>query len=102
MAPCISVGQDSPVATVQFVPAATVAPHSSHITTASVSNISTDTTTRTTRQPVTVPPTKIISTKTPPHQPSVTGAKSVAVTIQRLTTVSSQKTAPPQPGILGR
>ncbi|XP_040928277.1 collagen alpha-1(VII) chain isoform X3 [Betta splendens] len=95
------LGQDSPVATVQVVSTATVAPGSSHITTAlqpaSVTNTSTDTTTRATRQPVVVPPTKVIATKPPPRQPSVTEAKAVAVTTQRLATVSAPKAAPPQP-----
>lgn len=84
MALCISVGLDPPVATVQSVPPATVAPHSPHITTA-------------TRHPIAVPPTKTVSTKKP--QPSVTEAKAAILTSLRLPTVSAQKTAPPQPGM---
>ncbi len=88
------VGQDPPVVTVQSVPA-TVA---THVVTASI----THTPTTTTRQPVTLPPTKSITTKKPPNQPSVTGAKQAGVTSLRLTTVSAETTASPRPGILER
>ncbi|KAF3705128.1 Collagen alpha-1(VII) chain Long-chain collagen [Channa argus] len=95
------LGQDPPVATVQSI-SATVSPHSSRITTAShiasIPNTTlTHSTTRTSRHPVAVPPTKAITTKKPPGQPSVTEAKAAAVTPPRLTTVSRQTTAPPQP-----
>ncbi|XP_059182339.1 collagen alpha-1(XIV) chain [Centropristis striata] len=57
------LGQDRPVVTVQPVPA-TAAPH---ITTATKTDSAiTHTATRTTRQPIAVPPTKSVATKKPP------------------------------------
>uniref|UniRef100_UPI0037E81BC1 collagen alpha-1(VII) chain n=1 Tax=Semicossyphus pulcher TaxID=241346 RepID=UPI0037E81BC1 len=85
------LGQDPPVATARSVPA-TAAPR---ITTASITKTAiSQTTTRTTRHPIVVPPTKSITTKKPP---SVSKAKEAGVTSIRLTTVSAQTTAPPGP-----
>lgn len=104
MAVCFSVGQDPPAVKVQSVQA-TAAPHSPRITTASQTVSITNTTiahtaTRTTRHPIAVPSPK--TTKKPPGQPSVTKAKVAAVTSLRLTTFSTETTAPPRPGITQR
>ncbi|XP_070785049.1 collagen alpha-1(VII) chain [Enoplosus armatus] len=91
------LGQDPPVVTVRSVPA-TAAPHSPHITTASISNATiTHTATRTTRHPIAVPPTKSITTKKPQSQPRVPEAKEAAVNLVRLTTFSAGTTTPPRP-----
>ncbi|XP_034529729.1 collagen alpha-1(VII) chain [Notolabrus celidotus] len=85
------VGQDPPLATVKSVPV-TAAPR---ITTASISDTTiTQTTIRTTRHPIALPPAKPITTKKP--QKSITEAKQAAVAPLRLTTVSAQ-TAPQKP-----
>ncbi|XP_074554044.1 uncharacterized protein col7a1l [Halichoeres trimaculatus] len=79
------LGPDTPPVTVKSVPV-TVAPRS---TTASISKTTiTQTTIRSTRHPIAVPPTKLITTKKP--QKSVTEAKETGVTSQKLTTVSAQ------------
>ncbi|CAK6961368.1 LOW QUALITY PROTEIN: collagen alpha-1(VII) chain [Scomber scombrus] len=77
-----------------------LAPHSPRITTASQTVSITNTSiahkaTRTTRHPIAVPPPK--TTKKPPGQPSVTKAETAAVTSLRLTTFSTETTAPPRP-----
>ncbi|XP_044041741.1 collagen alpha-1(VII) chain isoform X2 [Siniperca chuatsi] len=91
------LGQDPPVVTVRSVPA-TVTPHSLHITTATINNTTiTYAATRTTRHPIAVPPTKSITTKKPPGQPSVTEAKETGVTSLRLTIFSAETTTPPRP-----
>lgn len=87
------MGPDPPVATVQSVPA-TVAPH---ITTASITNATiTHTATRTTRHPIAVPPSKSITTKKPPVQPSVIEAAKAGAT----SPLTVETTASPKPGIL--
>ncbi|KAE8281399.1 Collagen alpha-1(XIV) chain Undulin Precursor [Larimichthys crocea] len=88
------LGPDPPVATVQSVPA-TVAPH---ITTASITNATiTHTATRTTRHPIAVPPSKSITTKKPPVQPSVIEAAKAGAT----SPLSVETTASPKP-VCGR
>ncbi|XP_035806046.2 collagen alpha-1(VII) chain isoform X2 [Amphiprion ocellaris] len=92
------LGQDHPVIAVQPVPA-TAAPH---ITTASrtasiINTTIVQSTTRTTRHPVTVPPTKSVITKKPPAQPKVTEAKVAAATSPRLSTLSTETTIQPRP-----
>ncbi|XP_037617139.1 collagen alpha-1(VII) chain [Sebastes umbrosus] len=87
------LGPDRPVATVQSVPA-TVGPR---LTTASITDATiAHTASRTTRHPVAVPPTRSITTKKPPGQPSVTEAKAAEVTSLQLTTRSAETTAPPR------
>ncbi|XP_008299548.1 collagen alpha-1(VII) chain [Stegastes partitus] len=95
------LGQDDPVITVQPVQA-TVAPHSPHITTASrtasiINTTVAQSTTKTTRHPVVVAPTKSVTTKKPPGQPRVTEAKVAAATSPRLTTLSTETTTQPRP-----
>ncbi|XP_045928379.1 collagen alpha-1(VII) chain [Micropterus dolomieu] len=91
------LGHDPPVVTVQSV-LATLAPHSPHITTASITNTTiSHGATRTTRHPIAVPPTKSITTKKPPGQPSVTEAKEAGVTSLRLTPFTAKTAAPPRP-----
>ncbi|XP_068442301.1 collagen alpha-1(VII) chain [Clinocottus analis] len=85
------LGQEPPVVTVQSVPV-TAAPR---ITTASITNTITHTVTRTTRHPTAVPPTKSITTKKPPGQPSDPRAKAAEVPSLRLTTRRAETTAPP-------
>ncbi|XP_027128247.1 collagen alpha-1(VII) chain, partial [Larimichthys crocea] len=88
------LGPDPPVATVQSVPA-TVAPH---ITTASITNATiTHTATRTTRHPIAVPPSKSITTKKPPVQPSVIEAAKAGAT----SPLTVETTASPKP-VCGR
>ncbi|TKS90840.1 Collagen alpha-1(VII) chain [Collichthys lucidus] len=88
------LGPDPPVATVQPVPA-TVAPH---ITTASITNATiTHTATRTTRHPIAVPPSKSITTKKPPVQPSVIEAAKAGAT----SPLTVETTASPKP-VCGR
>ncbi|XP_075968030.1 uncharacterized protein col7a1l [Anarhichas minor] len=88
------LGQEPPVVTVQSVPA-TVAPR---ITTASIADTTiTRTAARTTRHPIAVPPTKSITTKKPPGQPSVPVAKAAEVPSLRLPTLRAETTAPPGP-----
>ncbi|XP_065807427.1 collagen alpha-1(VII) chain isoform X1 [Labrus bergylta] len=88
------LGQDPLVATVQPVPV-TVTPR---ITTASIKNTTIhQTAVRTTRHPIAVPPTKSITTKKPPGQPSVTEAKQAGVPSIRSSTVSTQTKAPQKP-----
>ncbi|XP_041637284.1 collagen alpha-1(XII) chain [Cheilinus undulatus] len=78
------LGQDPLEATIRSLPV-TATPR---ITTASISNITiTQTTIRTTRHPIAVPPTKSITTK----KPSVTEAKQTGITSLRLTTGSAQR-----------
>ncbi|KAM7367132.1 hypothetical protein PAMP_015056 [Pampus punctatissimus] len=94
------LGQDLPLVTVRSVPA-TVAPDSSHITTASQTVSITNTTiahtsTRTPRHPVAVLQSKTITIKKPPGQPSVTKAEA-AVTSLRLITSNTETTAQPRP-----
>lgn len=94
---CVSVGQDPPVVTVQSV-SATVTPR---LTTASINDaIITHAVARTARPPAALPQSQSMSTKKPPGQPSVTGAKEAGATSPRLTTLSTETTAPPRPGRL--
>lgn len=82
---CISVGQGPPAVTAQSV-SATLAPH----ITGSV--------TRITQHPSAMPPSKSVTTKMPPSQPSVTEARDAGVTSTKLTTAR----AAVGPGILER
>ncbi|XP_029318371.1 collagen alpha-1(VII) chain-like [Cottoperca gobio] len=84
------LGPDRPAVTAQSVPA-TVTPH---ITAASITDTTVaQTATRTTRHPIAVPPTKLITLKKPA---SVTEAKA-EVTSLRLTTLRAETTSPPRP-----
>ncbi|KAF7669026.1 hypothetical protein LDENG_00260370 [Lucifuga dentata] len=93
------LGKDRPEVPGQSVPA-TVAPHSSHFITASQTTTINTTTiaqaaTRSTRNPIALPPTKILITKKPP--PSVTEDKTAGATTLRLTTFSTETTTPQKP-----
>ncbi|XP_030006171.1 collagen alpha-1(VII) chain isoform X2 [Sphaeramia orbicularis] len=91
------LGQDPPVVKAQPV-SATAAPNSPHVTrasqTASIPKTSiAHTTTRTTKHPIAVPPTKTMTTKKPPGQARVTEA----ITSHQQTPVNTGTTAPPKP-----
>ncbi|XP_034434681.1 collagen alpha-1(VII) chain [Hippoglossus hippoglossus] len=91
------LGPEPPGVSAQSV-AATAAPHLPRITPASKAATGSQKAGRTTRQPIAVPPTKKkITTTKPPARPRVIEAKEATVPLVRLTTVSTETTAPPRP-----
>ncbi|KAK5617819.1 hypothetical protein CRENBAI_026224 [Crenichthys baileyi] len=95
------LGQDDPVKPGQSVPA-TLASNSPHVTAGphTVFNINATIAKPATKDPeapTAAPPTKSITPKKPPVQPTATEVKEAAVTSLKLTTATTKPTAPPQP-----
>ncbi|XP_047245921.1 collagen alpha-1(VII) chain isoform X4 [Girardinichthys multiradiatus] len=95
------LGQDDPVKPGQSVPA-TVASNSPHVTAGPHTVFTINATfakpaTKDPEAPTAAPPTKSITPKKPPVQPTATEVKEAAFTSLKLTTATTKPTAPPQP-----